>query len=185
MNGTTLVSDQSLLKLNFVITLGKNDIHMNLGEQQIDLSRTSNGIITFPIQSSKPVATSLSVLSEKIVTSLKPQCNNTPLLKSTLQSSDITTPNHGKIAPNHGTIAPSHEAIAPNHGKIDKHTQKSISLSELHLFHSKFGHISIDSTISILRSQNYIISESMRKSFFCKDCAMNKESSQTSAQFRG
>ena len=31
LNGTTLVSDQSLLKLNFVITLGQNDIHMNLG----------------------------------------------------------------------------------------------------------------------------------------------------------
>ena len=98
-----------------------------------------------------------------------------------MPSSDITTPsqgkiepNHGTTAPNHGTIAPTHETIAPNHGKIDKHKQKSISLSELHLFHSKFGHISIDSTISILRSQNYIISESMRKSFFCNDCALNK-----------
>jgi hypothetical protein len=38
LNGTTLVSDQSLLKFNFVITLGQNDIHMNLGKQQIALS---------------------------------------------------------------------------------------------------------------------------------------------------
>ena len=124
LNGTTLVSDQSLLKLNFVITLGQNDIHMNLGKQHIALSRTKNGIITFPTQTSK-----------QIVTSSKPQCNNTSLFDP-LQSSDITTPSHGKIKPNHGeiapnhdTIAPSHESLVPNHGKIDKHKQKSISLS--------------------------------------------------------
>ena len=59
LHGTTLVSDQSLLKLNFVITLGQNDTHMDLGKQRIALIRTHNGIITFPT----------STISKSIVTS--------------------------------------------------------------------------------------------------------------------
>jgi hypothetical protein len=89
---------------------------MNLGKQQIDLSRTSNGIITFPIQSSKP-AVSLSVLSDNNVSfkSTLPSSNIT-LFESTLKSSaDITTPSHGKIESNHGKIAPNHGTIAPSH----------------------------------------------------------------------
>ena len=44
----TLVSDQSLLKLHFTITLDQNGLFMKRNNERVDLIRTSNGVITFP-----------------------------------------------------------------------------------------------------------------------------------------
>ena len=67
--------------------------------------------------------------------------------------------------------------VGPN-GKIKKNilqtSAKYITLSELQLYHSKFGHISVDTVIAQLRHLNMTISTKVRKSFSCVHCATSK-----------
>ena len=52
--------------------------------------------------------------------------------------------------------------------------RKTLTLAELRVHHAKYGHISIDATIAILRTQNISISDTLKGSFFCIDCAPNQ-----------
>ena len=64
-----------------------------------------------------------------------------------------------------------------SHDKTIALRKKTLSSQELFLKHASFGHISIDTTISILRLDGYSISELQRKSFFCTHCALSKSKS--------
>ena len=67
----TLISDQSILKLHFTITLDENGLFMNRNKEHIELIRLSNGIITFPTISQALISNVKSLLP-----STKSQSNN-------------------------------------------------------------------------------------------------------------
>ena len=157
----TLISDRNLLALNYSILIEKGSQSLINGSKRIDLVRHDSGIISFPLPSQIE-----SMLSTSIAQ---------PHVASVIEK-PIVQPNVVSIVEK--SIVPSSDASTiPDTPIVPLQRKKTLSMNDLHLKHASFGHISIDSTISILRSENYSISEIQRKSFSCSHCALSKSKS--------
>ena len=74
------------------------------------------------------------------------------------------------------TTAPGNPTIVNN--VAPSIPRKTLTLAELRVHHAKPGHVSIDATIASLRAQNFSISDTLKGSFFCIDCAQSKSHAQ-------
>ena len=162
----TLISDRSLTHLKYAILIEENRASLMKGVQQIDLQRNGSGIISFPTSINAFVASSISNCSVQSVTPMLNQNSPIPVVSSNVSSEPIVE----KVSLISDPIV--HGIVSSN-----KYVSKTLSMSDLHAKHYSFGHINIDTTILILRSQGYSISTKQRKSFFCNYCALSKSKS--------
>ena len=145
----TLISDRSLIHLGYSILIGKNKQLLKNGTKEIELTRHSSGILSFPI----PSVYAHQVIPVDLhgeVTTVNDDPRNIIAVKKTVASVS-------KLK----TVPP-------------KISVKNMSNADLQLKHESFGHINIDSTIGILRAEGYSISTTQRKAFFCSYCAQSK-----------
>ena len=171
----TLISDQSILKLHFTITLDENGLFMKRDKEHIKLIRLSNGIITFPTTSQALISNVQASLPSPKVNSTTASQTNVPTPAPRKSTTIIDVPAVPVVtAPTSQVPINVPVPNVPTSNAIACITRKTLSLPELHVYHARFGHISIDSTIAILRSQNFSISDTLRNSFFCIDCAKSK-----------
>ena len=154
----TLVSDRSLIHLNYSILLGKEKQVLQNDTKKIELLRHASGIIYFPSPTKVQAAVATSITS--VVQSAIPIADNIINVQPDANTNAVVVPLLSNVTT---------KVSLPT-----KSLLKTMSLSDLHMKHASMGHVNIDSTIEILRGQGYSISTKQRQAFSCPHCAEAK-----------